>query len=385
MPGAGFRRRSAVRRPALVGAVLVLCALSLAGCGSASAPDFSGVQFGPFAGYTWAGDVRQVGAVIDVPTLSSIQKPGFAGTWIGAEGDFDPVTQRAAFFQVGVNEVSGGELAPADASHYYAFWSSTALGFHPRLLFEVKPGDPVQLSLHVAGAHLVLYARDRNTGVHRTVRVGLRAGNAFDVAAWHQEDVTDGATGTPYPYPKLSTVRFSGLTVDGHAPSVGLFATSWMSTRSAIYGPVLHGPDGFSVRVIRPSAAALRYERVAVPEDLASYVFDAQLASWSPSTPAASITAACDRYARAMTANIARLRGFRWPAAVRGDIDRLIASSREAAGLARRLAAHPKSFLAQFKRARIPALGPLIREKLHMPEFDPSAGSIASYVSAHSS
>jgi len=319
-----------------------------------------------------------------VPSLSGIQKPGFAGTWIGAEGDFNLVTERAAFFQVGVNEVSGAEFTLPGASHYYAFWSSTALGFHPRLLFEVEPGDPVQLSIHVADAHLVLYARDRNTGVHHTVRVALSAGDVFSVAAWHQEDVTDGETGTPYPYPTLSTVRFSALTVDGHAPSMGRFATSWMSTRSAIYGPVPHGSDGFNVRPIRPSAAALQYERVAVPEDLASYVFDAQLASWSSSTPASAIAAACHRYARAMTANVTRLRGFRWPAQVRVDIDRLITTSREEAVLARRLAANPKSFLAQFKRARIPALGAIIRKKLHMAIFDPSAGSVASYVSAHS-
>jgi hypothetical protein len=369
------------RLVAVAGAfVLALC---LVGCGATSTGG-AAVQFGPFAGYLWHGDVRQVGAVVAVPTIDGLTNPGFAGTWIGAEGSIDPRTQRAAFFQVGVNEVSGATfIAPGD-SHYYAFWSSTALGFHPRLLFEVQPGDPVQLSIRVARNRLVLYARDRHSGVHRTVRVGVGAGDLFNVAAWHQEDVTDGRTGTPFPYPALSGVRFSALSVDGHKPRAGVLTVSWMSTQSAIYGPAPRGSDGFSVGPIHPSPTALEYERLAVPYDLASYLFAAQLTSWSSSTPASTIRAASRRYAQVVAEDVSWMQAYHWPTRVRRDIDRLLSNSRRERALLLRLAAKTTSFLGQFKEERLPDPGPIVRAKLHMAVFDPSAGSIADYVKAHS-
>jgi hypothetical protein len=369
------------RLAAVAGAVVL--ALCLAGCGSTStrAPD---VQFGPFAGYLWGGDVRQVGAVVAVPTIDDLTRPGFAGTWIGAEGSSDPRTQRAAFFQVGVNEVGGAEFTLSGDSHYYAFWSSTALGFHPRRLFEVQPGDPVQLSIRVAHNRLVLYARDRHTGVHRTVHVALDAADVFNVAVWHQEDVTDGRTGTPFPYPALSRVRFSALRVDGRKPRVDELTLSWMSTASAIYGPAPSGSDGFSVGQIHPSHAALEYERLAVPQDLASYLFDAQLLSWSSSTSSSKIRAGCRRYAHVLAVNISQLQRYRWPASARDDIERLIRSSREQIALLRRLAAQTTSFLRQFKQRRFLNIGPMVRAELHMAIFDPSTGAIADYVKAHS-
>src|SRR5579863_4802655 len=132
--------RWASRNRLLAGVAAMALALLSAGCGSQQTPAIS--LFGPFAGYTWHGDVRQISALMVVPELKACHGHRVAGTWIGAQGQVNPETQVARFFQVGVNE----ECVTPDAD-YYAFWSSDAEQFHPQWLLPVTPGDTVELSM----------------------------------------------------------------------------------------------------------------------------------------------------------------------------------------------------------------------------------------------
>jgi hypothetical protein len=372
------RRSWAWQRLIVAASLLALTAICLAGC-SLSAKDVSGPQFGPFAGYLWRGDVRQVSAVVVVPKLDGASGGGVAGSWIGAQGPVAGRSQSGPFFQVGVNEDWNG--IQATSSNYYVFWSSAAMKFHPQWLFDVEPGDSVEVSMRVVGERLRIHARDSNGGSQRTLYVKL-ADDELNEAAWHQENVTDSRTGAPFAYPQLSPVHFSGLRVDGQRPPASELTAVWMTTQNAFYGPTLRN-DAFTVGPIHPSAAALEYERIAVPEDLEAYLFSAQLASWSAATPRPTITAACLRYLRVIRSNIQRLRAYHWSPTVQPAIDRLIGQFRQVDGHLRALARRTTAYLPRFELLSGTNLGPVVRAALHMPIFDPNSLSIASYINAN--
>jgi hypothetical protein len=365
-----------MRRAACTVAAAVLL---LAGC-SATAPSSSGSQFGPFAGYLWHGDVHQVGAVIRVPRLDGASGNGVAGSWIGAQGTSAATGRSGPFFQIGVNEDWNG--IEATSSHYYVFWSSNGVDFHPQWLFDVNPGDAIELSLHVVAGRLVMDARDRRSGRHATLSRGLAGADEFNQAAWHQEDVADAQSGRPFTYPQLTPVRFSGLRVDDQRPAVSALQEIWMTTDDAYYGPKLSG-NGFTVSRIRPSAAALRYERIAVPEDLQTYLWNAQSASWSSATPPRVIRAASLGYLRVLGRNLGALRAYRWPRSVRAAIAGLVDEQRRREGELRRLARQTTAYLDAFRRLRARNWGTVVRAELHMAVFDPDSSSIVSYLKSH--
>jgi Peptidase A4 family len=372
------RHSCAGQRLIVAASLLALGAIGLAGC-SLSAKNILGPQFGPFAGYLWRGDVRQVSAVVVVPKLDGASGGGVAGSWVGAQGPIAGRSQTGPFFQVGVNEDWNG--IGATTSNYYVFWSSAAMKFHPQWLFDVAPGDSVQVSMRVVGERLQIHARDSNDGRQRTLYVKL-AGDELDEAAWHQEDVTDARTGAPFAYPQLSPVHFSGLRVDGQRPPASELTAVWMSTQDAFYGPKLRD-DAFTVGPIHPSAAALEYERIAVPEDLEAYLFSAQLASWSAATPRPTITAACLRYLRVMRSNISRLRAYHWSPTVQRAINRLVGQFRQLDAHLRTLARRTTAYLLRFELLSGTNIGPVVRAALQMPTFDPNSLSIATYINAN--
>ena len=142
-------------------AVMVGIAVTLAGCGGSpashrhdagpattsttgtrtSAADTAAgalhPDLGPFAGYTWNGDVNSAHADWTVPRLLPSSVRGEAANWIGAEA---PGPRRGApFVQVGVNE---GDTDGAGAAFYYAFYSTTKLHFHPVHLFDTAKSPP---------------------------------------------------------------------------------------------------------------------------------------------------------------------------------------------------------------------------------------------------
>jgi Peptidase A4 family len=362
----------------LIGAVVIFLALTAAGCGS---QQVAISLFGPFAGYTWHGKVRQISAAMVVPQLGDCPEHGFAGTWIGAEGHINPRTQVAPFFQVGVNE----ECTTPDDT-YYAFWSSTAEQFHPQWMLDVEPGDTVRLTMRREGGRWLMSARDQTTGIRQSEAVSLAPQTPLGSATWHQEDVTDGSTSSAFPYPRLRVVRFSALRVNNRPPRAAALTTIWMSTDHAIYGPTPLAADAFSIRQLHPSAEDLRYQRIVLREDLADYLFDARLASWSPATPRGTIRAQALDFARDLRRNITSLGSYGWSASVRVPIAHLIAAVGNLRGNVLRLAVRGSSYLGEFKATRNAAVseaGLAVKKELHMGVTDLSLITIQSYIRAH--
>lgn len=353
--------------------------LLIAGC-SATGPNSSGSQFGPFAGYLWHGDVHQVSAVIRVPRLNGASGNGVAGSWIAVQGMSAVTSQSGPFFQIGVNEDWNG--IQATSSHYYVFWSSAGMNFRPQWMFDVGPGDAIQFSMRVVAGRLVMNARDERTGRHSTLSRGVVDADEFNQAAWHQEDVTDAQSGQPFSYPQLTPVRFSALRVDDQRPAASALQEIWMTTDDAYYGPALHG-NAFTVSRIRPSAAALHYERIAVPDDLQTYLWNAQSASWSAATPSRVIRAASRGYLHVLARNLTALRAYRWPRAVRGAIAGLVREQVATEAELRRLAKQTTAYLVTFRRSRAKNWGTVVRAELQMPIFDPNSSSIVSYIKSH--
>ncbi len=362
----------------LLGAVVIFLALTAAGCGS---QQVAISLFGPFAGYTWHGTVRQISALMVVPQLGDCPEHGFAGTWIGAEGHINPSTQAAPFFQIGVNEAC---TTPDDT--YYAFWSSTAERFHPQWMLGVEPGDTIRLTMQREGDRWLMSARDQTTGLRQSEAVNLAPQTPLGTATWHQEDVTDESTSNAFPYPRLGVVRFSALRVNDRPPRATALTTIWMSTDHAIYGPTPLAADAFSIRALHPSAEDLRYQRIVLREDLATYLFDARLASWSSVTPPAKIRAEALDFARDLRRNITSLGSYRWSSSVRVPIAHLIAAVGNLRGNVLRLAAGGSSYLGEFKATHSPGVseaGLAVKEELHIGITDPSVITIHSYIRAH--
>lgn len=355
-------------------------AVLAAGCGSqrASAVPF----FGPFAGYTWYGMVRQVSAITVVPTIKHCPGRGIAGTWIGAEGDGNTETQAGPFFQVGVNEEC------ATRNRYYAFWSSTAQHFHPRWLLPVVPGDSVRLSMHADGDSWVMSARDETSNARRTVSVKLPTEPPLNLASWHQEDVTDARTSRPFPYPGLGVVRFSAVRVNDRVPHPKLLKMVWLSTSHEIFGPSQLISGAFSIGPVHPSVAALHYQRLVAREDFPALLFDSRLASWTAETPSRTIKADARSFAHVLRENIAGMRDYRWPANVKPEIGRLVNVTQRVQRFLRdssgsRLTA--RETITFLRSHQIGAVSLTIKRKLHLAITDPSALAISQYIKSHSS
>lgn len=365
----------------LAGGAVLFLSLAVAGCGS------QGLEtplFGPFAGYTWHGRVRQVSAVLVVPQLTGCADNGIAGTWIGAQGPLNPRTQVGSFFQVGVNE----ECDPTTVDGYYAFWSSTTEHFRPRRLFDLNPGDVVRLSMHRNGGRWLISVNDRSMDERQSVAVQLSPHTRLSAATWHQEDVSNLATNNAFPYPTMTPVRFSDLRVDDRRPPAAALTTIWMSAGRAFYGPSPLHRGAFAITRIHPSADALHYGRIALQQDLATYLFDAELASWTPATGSRTIKAQATRFARVTQTDVRRLRSYRWPARVRAPMRRLVAADETLRNvlLSPRIGSRSyiravRSFLRQHTIANA---GLAVRGQLHMGITDLSVITIAAYVRAHS-
>ena len=174
-------------------AVIVGIAATLAGCAGSqtrddahratSATDVAAAlhpDLGPFAGYTWTGDVDSAHADWTVPRVLPGSVRGEAATWIGAEA---PGPSRGApFVQVGVNE---GNTDGGSSPFYYAFYSTTKLHFHPVHLFDVSPGDQVSATLRRRGARWQIEFVDRTAGRQRQLSTAEGAGRAIQRGAVH--------------------------------------------------------------------------------------------------------------------------------------------------------------------------------------------------------
>lgn len=270
-------------------------------------------DLGPFAGYVWNGDVHDAHASWAVPRVLPGSVRGEAATWIGAEA---PGPARAApFVQVGVNEGN-----TANQPFYYAFYSTTQLHFHPVHLFDVSPGDQISATLTRQGSGWRIAFVDHTAGRERRLSVTEGAGQRFNEAQYTQEDVTDARTGQPFPYPSLSSVRFTAIAANGVAPRPSRLTSNWLTEADGYLAPApLHG-DGFALAHAQMSAADLRYLRAIAAEDNAAAAATPPLLRWEQGGPARLAGRATRPFARVLRATLSAVDDQRWPAPARPAI-----------------------------------------------------------------
>jgi hypothetical protein len=200
-------------------------------------PPFTG-----FGGYSARRSTHAISAMWTVPTIE--RGEGYAATWVGLQ-------QRTnAFLQIGTNENHLPTL------RYYAFWSDTALGFRPRSLFDVRPGDVVRAGISRAPEGWRLRFDDVTAGRARTFVTPYARSAHFDEAEWLQEDPSTGCT--DFPYPTTSTVTFSQLQLNGSEARLPLTDAQVLESPNGSVLVPSHLRDGvFSL--VAPTGAAAQY------------------------------------------------------------------------------------------------------------------------------
>lgn len=177
---------------------------------------------------------------------------------------------------------------------------------------------------------------------------------------------------TRAPTTGLDVVRFSDLRVNSRPPGAARLAHIWMSAAHAIFGPT----------------EALHYQRLAVREDLAAYLFDARLASWTATTPARTVKAGVLSFDRAVQENVVGLRAYHWSASVRPAIGRLLDGLELLRGSLVGTFSSPDWSLSEIRddlgRSRVGEAGFAVKERLHIGITDQSVLTIADYVKTHS-
>jgi Peptidase A4 family len=329
-------------------AVIVGIAVTLAACGgslatnphdadrSTTSPvDAAGPlhpDLGPFAGYVWTGGVDSAHADWTVPRVLPGSPSGEAATWIGAEA---PGPSRAApFVQVGVNE---GNTDADSPPFYYAFYSTTKLHFHPVHLFDVSPGDQVSATLQRRGARWQIEFIDRTVGRVRQLSTAEGAGQQFNEAQYTQEDVTDARTSRPFPYPRLSPVRFTRVTANGVVARPGQLTSSWLTEADGYLAPgPLHG-DAFTLAHARMTIAAFSYLHSIAAQDDATATATPRLMRWAQGVPAPRAPAAARHFASVLRATVGALGNQRWPPGARAQVSALRSHTRALIGLLSRV------------------------------------------------
>jgi hypothetical protein len=163
-----------------------------------------------FGGYHLRGHVTEIGASWTVPAIAASSSAGHASTWIG-------VADKARdFIQIGTLE---DRLS--DGPEYDAFWSDTAVHFRPqRIAMFVEPGDSIHAEMvQQSNGWLLTIADDTSNDSWPWVS-HYGVGATFDTSEWYQEDAASSAANdlVDLPYPKMSTVTFRHLLVNGRAP-----------------------------------------------------------------------------------------------------------------------------------------------------------------------
>jgi Peptidase A4 family len=318
-------------------AVIVGIAATLAGCASSqtrhnvrparsAATDVAAPlhpDLGPFAGYAWTGEVSSAHANWTVPRVLAGSARGEAATWIGAEAPGP--SQGAPFVQVGVNE---GNTDAGSAPFYYAFYSTTKLRFHPVHLFDVSPDDQVSATLRRHGARWQIGFIDRTAGRRQLLTTAEGAGRRFNEAQFTQEDVTDARTSRPFPYPKLSPVRLTGVAANGVTPRPGELTSSWLTEADGYLAPSPMRGDAFSLTHTQMTAAGFRYLRTIAAQDDATATATPQLMRWAQGVSAPQAAAAARRFVSVLRRTVGTLGHRHWPLVARARVSALRSHTR---------------------------------------------------------
>ena len=226
----------------------------IAGCGGGSGHGAAITSFGRMAGYVWSGEVTSVRAAWSVPRMTSGFGEAHASTWIGAQALGVPA--RSPFIQAGTTEDRG----PASRPVYAAFWTDTKRGYHPQVLFHVRPGDEVTTSLTLAAGRWQVVIADATSGRRAAFLTREEGKAAFNLAEWLQEDPSE-TSGKATPYPALSEVRMSHLAANGAPPRYADMYAQWMSVGGASLAPTPVRDGAFSISRGMITPAGRRYLR----------------------------------------------------------------------------------------------------------------------------
>jgi Peptidase A4 family len=271
-------RKGSARKWLLLAVAVLLCGLGLIvpSVSPPSAGAATPATFFPstgFGGYRWwGGDVSQISAQWRVPTISENSAAGSASTWIGAQNS----NGGPPFIQLGTIENLDASMGP----NFEAFWSDTAVGFHPKPLIPVEPGDLVSAQMVDGAKGWTLTIRDFTRSMSQKITIGYGVGKQFTQGEWLQEDPTMGDVVTrDLPYPTISDTQFSSLLLNHAPPKLTLKnAQVLMADGGAIRVPSSVIADGFTYAA--PQGAAREYLEGARTLDMSIATFQVGLLRW---------------------------------------------------------------------------------------------------------
>jgi hypothetical protein len=340
--------------------------LGTTACDSAQRSAHLESSFGHMAGYVWSGHVTAVSAAWSVPWMSGAGE-AHASTWIGAQAPGQAL--RSPFIQVGTVE-DRGSARPV----YRAFWTDTTRGFHPQILFRVRPGDAVSTALSLTAGRWRVVILDTTSGQRASFMTREEGTSDFNLGEWLQEDPSE-TTGRATRYPELSTVRMHGLAINGAAPLYRDMYAQWMSLPGRDLAPTPLGDGAFAISRGVLTPAGLRYLAMARPQNASARTVDLEEARWTEQTPAREIA----RVSRAAAASERRyadaLARAPWPAAARRPIVALVDEVHLEAALFATSARRPPASLTAWRDRFVPItprllqLAHQVRRMLHLPEL----------------
>jgi Peptidase A4 family len=335
-------------------AAAVAIAVGAAACGGAAGTAGALSSFGHMAGYVWTGRVTAVTASWSVPRITSTGA-AHASTWIGAQA---PGVPHPPFIQVGTLEDRGPDNIPA----YSAFWTDTRRGFRPEVLFTVHAGDTVSTALSLTASRWRVSIEDRTGGQTSTLTTSEDAAGDFNLAEWLQENPTE-ISGKITPYPDLSTVSMTRMTVNGAQPRYGDVFAQWMSLPGRDQAPTPLRDGAFTIIHGLVTPAARRYLAIASAQNLSVRRLDLEAARFTARTPARDLERVSAEAASVERRNADALARGSWPAAARGPIRALVRQVRIEAGIFAAAADHPPTLAAW--RLQLVQLTPALQARSH--------------------
>jgi hypothetical protein len=272
-----------------------------------------------FGGYVVQGTVRHIQASWRIPTIAPTSPSGIAATWIGAQDK-----SGKGFIQIGVNEYAQQK----GEDFYEAFWSDTAVKFHPQPLGALSSGETVQASMKRdrSGWQISLRDPSGNFSVSRHISFGV--GIDYTSAQWLQEDPTSGlVVAQDVPYPVMANVRFTNLLVNGVKPRLRIRDAQVLITSSGeIEIPTPVSDNSFTFT--SPHGPQRQYLDDARRADYGDSTFQVEFTHWT------SLSASQKhRYAQHLIDTLVllskELETQSWPQPARKPISQLLLVTRE--------------------------------------------------------
>lgn len=267
-----------------------------------------------FGGYQWNGAVHDLKAQWRVPEISATSPTGVAATWIGAQ-----VSTGNDFIQIGVDEITEENRH----NNYVAFWSDSAVNFHPQPMGLVSPGELIFVSMNqnADGWLVAIYNRTKSFAQFREIHYEARV--HFTTAAWIQEDPAPGVVSSrDTPYPVMTNVEFQNLKINGVNPRLNLAdGLVLIASTGEIRVPTAVRNDSFTFTA--PYGAQRQYLEDARTLDIGVAKFQADFVNWK-TTPTAARSLDVKDFVNVLRTNVKDLQRQAWPGSTQASISKLI-------------------------------------------------------------